>query len=103
MEEQTIRSIVDKFTTELSDAEKNKILKALLRNDAMDAIYEESQDSFGHIYSVTCPSCGGSLEFNRFSEMVRPFNYCYYCGQKLFKKVKNDEEVREKDDKNASN
>lgn len=103
MNEKTIRELVEKFTSDLSETEQKRILNALVRNDPMEAIYENYHDSFGNVSSVTCPSCGGSLEFNRFSEMVRPFNYCYYCGQKLFKKVKNDEEVREKDDKNTSN
>lgn len=83
--EEAIKKIVEDFAGQLDDNTRRKVLNMLTRNEEMLIEYSKSQDSLGVIYMADCPACGGSLKFQRYSDIVAPHNYCHHCGQKLLK------------------
>ena len=84
--EEILKKIID-ILDEADDNTKKRILNMLGRNEAMDVVYQTTNDSFGVIYHADCPSCGNNIHFERYSQISAPYNYCYHCGQKLTKKI----------------
>lgn len=87
--ENKIREILEAFE-DLDPIIAKRLINDLGRNDPVEIVYSEMVDHFGTIYVATCPSCGENLRFDRYSQIVQQFNYCYRCGQKL---RKNSEQV----------
>lgn len=85
--EEIIKQIAD-ILESADELTKKRILNMLGRNEAMEVEYHQYQDSLGSIYTADCPNCGNNLKFERYSQFVAPYNYCYHCGQKLLKKIK---------------
>lgn len=61
----------------------------LLLDEAAEVEYQTYEDSFGRIYTATCPSCGEVLKFERYSQTAMAYSHCYRCGKKLHKKEQN--------------
>ena len=90
--EELIKRIVEELGVQDS-IEAKRILNMIGRNEPLPVEYSEIQDSFSNIYTTTCPNCGETLTFERFSQIARSYSFCYNCGQKLLKKEKNKENV----------
>ena len=79
---------------DIDPLEVRKILNMFDKNDPLDAVYKKIEDDYlGTLWLVECPSCGENLRFDRYSQIIQPYNFCYRCGQKLNKK----DEIFEKD------
>lgn len=90
--EELIKKIAEELNLQDS-IETKRLLNMIGRNEAIPVEYAEIQDSFSNIYTTTCPTCGETLTFERFSQIARSYSFCYSCGQKLLKKEKNKENV----------
>ncbi len=84
MIETLLKKIIDEADID-SDTAK-RILRMFNRNEPREVIYTEDEDSLGKIYTIECPDCGETLQFERNSQTAAPYLYCYKCGQKLKRK-----------------
>lgn len=70
-----------------------QLINLLDKNTAVPATLISEIDSFSPIYKLECPCCGEILEFQKYSQVVNPFLYCYKCGKKLLKVEEKEEKV----------
>ena len=86
--EELIKKIIEDLGLD-EDIVVKRLINLIGKNEPVEVEYKETQDSFSNIYTTECPVCGETLTFERFSQTVKPYSYCYNCGQKLLKKQKN--------------
>lgn len=92
--DEIIKKILDDIG-EIDPLKLARVLAALGREEPEEVIFNEDVDSFGKIYIATCPNCGENLRFERYSQVVLPYSYCYRCGKKLKKIVQSNKNKEE--------